>query len=653
MNLLNGLNSGQEDAVLQTDGPVLVLAGAGSGKTRAIIHRVAYLLDGGINPRRILAVTFTNKAAEEMRGRAIKMVGDVAEKVLLCTFHSLCARILRVHIEKLKPMSGRQPYKMGFSIYDDSDKKRLCLSCLKDLGQPHNADSVKAARKWISYAKIEGLEPENLEAHLERRGESRFARVYELYLERAAACNALDFDDLLALTLRLLDENEEVLSIYQDRFEYCMVDEFQDTNRTQYELIKTLSGKHKNLFVVGDDDQSIYSFRGANIRNILDFEKDFPDAVVIHLDQNYRSTENILSAASALIEKNRGRMEKRLFTENTQGEQVVFCTCADERAEAEFVCSEIQDIQNGCDSELGSIGVFYRTNAQSRAIEDELLKRQIPYTMVRGHRFYERKEVKDVIAYLKVAVNPDDEIALERIINTPPRGIGKTSIDLLKKHARGSGISLFGAVSELMNAESVRPALRKKLGTFCSLMQALRAASTAMGPPKFVEHLINETGYFHYLIEDEGEGEQNPRAENVKELVTVARGFAERNPNSSALDFTHHIALLSDVDQLKEQEDTVSLLTLHSAKGLEFDVVFLVGVEAGLLPHYSVSTREQLEEERRLLYVGMTRAKKMLILTRAWRRSIFGRTAMNPGSPFIQEIPAVMLKTTAFYGDGI
>jgi len=651
MDVLEGLNPGQVEAVLETEGPVLVLAGAGSGKTKAIVHRIAHLLDGGISPRHILAVTFTNKAAGEMRSRTIDMVGSVAEAVWLCTFHSLCARILRLHIEKLKPIAGRRPYRRGFSIYDDGDRKQLLSNCIKDLGLERSAESLKMARRWVSYAKLRGLEPEELEARLASDGQARFARVYEQYLIRTAASNAVDFDDLLVLTLRLFDENQEVLSVYQDRFEYCMVDEFQDTNRVQYDLMKRIVGKHKNLFVVGDDDQSIYAFRGADLRNILDFEKDFPDAKVIHLDRNYRSTKSILATACSLISKNIGRKKKELFTENIAGVRVEFCTCGSEIAEAEFVCEEIQKLRKANDPDSATMAVFYRTNAQSRVVEDALLRCELPYTIIRGLRFYERKEVKDVIAYLKLSVNPDDDIALTRVINVPPRGIGKVSLGLIADEAHDARCSLIGAIRRLKDSDEIKPALRRKLGSFHALIASLRtSAATDMTPSRVINYLLQETGYLEYLRESE-EGGEKTRAENVKELATVAQAFEKKHPGASVEDFAHHIALLSELDEFDERERPVSLLTLHSAKGLEFDVVFVIGLEKGLLPHYSVKTKEQFEEERRLLYVGMTRAKKRLILVRAFRRMIFGRTAMNPESPFIEEIPTALIARRAYYGD--
>ncbi|MBN2208156.1 MAG: UvrD-helicase domain-containing protein [Candidatus Coatesbacteria bacterium] len=653
MDVLKGLNPSQVEAVLETEGPVIVLAGAGSGKTKAIVHRIAYLLDGGISPRRVLAVTFTNKAAGEMRARTISMAGAAAEAVWLCTFHSLCARILRVHIDKLKPIAGRQPYRQGFSIYDDDDRKQLLSDCIKNLGLDHNAESLKMARWWVSYAKLRGFEPEQLEARLANDGQARLARVYELYLARTAASNAVDFDDLLSLTLRLFDENQDVLSIYQDRFEYCMVDEFQDTNRIQYELMKRIVGKHRNLFVVGDDDQSIYAFRGADLRNILDFEKDFPDAKIIHLGQNYRSTKSILSTACSLISKNLARRKKELFTENIAGQKVELCTCGTEVAEAEFVCQEIQMLRKGGGPATCTTAVFYRTNAQSRAVEDVLVRCNMPYKIVRGLRFYERKEVKDVIAYLKASVNPDDDIALLRTINVPPRGIGKVSLDMIADEAHRSGCSLFAAVGRLKDSDAARPALRAKLASFHALIAGLReSASARQRPSEFINYLLGETGYLEFLLESD-QGEEKTRAENVKELVSVGKAFEQKHPDASVEDFAHHIALLTDLDEFDERDSPVSLLTLHSAKGLEFDVVFIIGVEKGFLPHYSTRTSEQFEEERRLLYVGMTRAKKRLVLTRAFRRMTFGRTTMNPQSPFIDEIPAELIAKKAFYGDNL
>ncbi|HUT04842.1 MAG TPA: UvrD-helicase domain-containing protein [bacterium] len=659
MDVLEGLNPRQVEAVLETEGPVLVLAGAGSGKTRAIVHRIAYLLDGGISPRRILAVTFTNKAAGEMKSRTVKMVGQAAEAVWLCTFHSFCARILRAHIEELKPIAGRQAYRRGFSIYDDDDRKKLLSECLKEIGVKPRADDIKMARRWVSFAKLRGLEPDEIESRLAKDGQARFAHVYERYLIRTAASNAVDFDDLLALTLRLFDENKEVLSLYQDRFEYCMVDEFQDTNRVQYELLKRVAGKHRNLFVVGDDDQSIYAFRGADVRNILDFERDFPGAKVIHLDQNYRSTKSILATASSLISKNVARKQKDLFTENVAGESVELCTCGTEEAEGEFICEKIQGIARTSGVNPCTIAVFYRTNAQSRAVEDALLRYEIPYTVVRGLRFYQRKEVKDVVAYLKASVNPDDDLAIARVIKVPPRGIGKTSMEMIEGRAHASGCSLFGAIAELLarrslggggkDSDAVRPALRSRLASFHALITSLKTSAETMHPSGFIDHILQETGYLDYLQDSDEDGE-HARTENVRELSTAAKAFAKKRPVATVEDFVQHVSLMSELDQFDEHEQPVSLLTLHSAKGLEFDFVFLIGVENGLLPHYSARTREQIEEERRLLYVGITRAKQRLVLTRAFRRLIFGRTVINPESPFVCEIQPDLITRTAYYG---
>ncbi|RLC47063.1 MAG: ATP-dependent DNA helicase PcrA [Candidatus Coatesbacteria bacterium] len=649
MDVLEGLNPRQVEAVLETEGPVLVLAGAGSGKTRAIVHRIAYLLDGGISPSRILAVTFTNKAAGEMKSRTVRMVGQTAEAVWISTFHSFCAGILRAHIEALKPIDGRQAYRRGFSIYDEDDRKKLLLECLKEIGLKPTANDIKMARKWVSLAKLKGLDADDLQARLARDGQARFADVYERYLIRMAASNAVDFDDLLALTLRLFDENKEVLTLYQNRFEYCMVDEFQDTNRVQYELVKRVVGKHRNLFVVGDDDQSIYSFRGADVRNMLDFERDFPDVRVIHLDQNYRSTKSILATASSLISKNIARKQKNLFTENTLGEKVEVCTCGTEEAEAEFVCERAQRVARTGGDKPPTIAVFYRTNAQSRALEDALLRYEIPYTVVRGLRFYQRKEVKDVVAYLKASINPDDDLAIERVINVPPRGIGRSSMKMIRARAHAAGCSLLAAIAELKDSDAVRPALRRRLTSFRALITSLKTSAETMHPSGFIDHILHETGYLDYL-QDSDEDEGQTRAENVRELSTAAKSFAKKHPGATVEDFVQHVSLMSELDQFDEHEQPVSLITLHSAKGLEFDFVFLIGVEKGLLPHYSARQKDEIEEERRLLYVGMTRAKKGLILTRAYRRLIFGRTVINPESPFIGEIDPALITRTAYYG---
>jgi len=650
MDILAGLNQRQREAVERTEGPLLVLAGAGSGKTRLIVHRIAYLIARGVSPKNILAVTFTNKAADEMRTRTIDLVGAPAESVLICTFHSLCARILRQNINKL-PRSAELPaYKPGFTIYDADDRKRLIAACLKELGLPHNADSVKKAGRLISLAKLHARPDAPLPERFPQSAPDWAGNLYTLYLKHTCASNALDFDDLLWLTLILLQSNEEVLSALQRRFKYCMVDEFQDTNRAQYLIIKKISDSHRNLLVVGDDDQSIYGFRGADLRNIMKFEADFPDAKVIALDQNYRSSKKILETATSLISKNQGRRPKSLWTANPPGEPVVFCTCSTQQAEAEFVIGQILKIRRMANPNLERIGVFYRTNAQSRALEDALIRHQIPYTVVKGLRFYERKEVKDALAYLRAAVNPDDDLALLRIINTPTRGIGKATVKLILDQARLDLSSAFAALQKAKDSKRTRPSVRARLNDFCSLIGRLHFKSSTDRPAEFVKYLLDETGLLDFLA-DQHDDASKARVDNVNELITAAKAFEDSRPDATVSDFVHHISLLTEIDQFEERNGSVSLLTLHSAKGLEFDVVFVVGVEDGLLPHHTVRTREQLEEERRLMYVGMTRAKRQLILTRAWYRPIFGRTTINRASPFIDEIPSALLARKVYYGD--
>ncbi len=634
MKLLHNLNPPQKEAVQHGEGPLLVLAGAGSGKTRVIVHRIAYLIhERGVPPWQILAVTFTNKAAGEMRERIRHMLGD-GETPLISTFHSTCARFLRNDIKSL----GYDP---NFAIYDDKDCERLLKDCASELNLDEKRYPVKLLGSSIDEFKNQGMTPFDVPA--DSPYQATLARVYRCYQERLKRCNAVDFGDLLLLTVQLFEEHPEVLEKYLKRYRWIMVDEYQDTNPVQYRLVQLLAGERQNLCVVGDDDQSIYGWRGADIRNILEFEKDFPDVKVVKLEQNYRSTKNILDGAWHVVQKNRGRKPKRLWTDNPEGEAIVYRTLPNEWEEARLVCREIERfISEGGD--LSEVAVFYRTNAQSRVIEDAMVAASVPYHMVGGVRFYARLEVKDILAYLKVLDNPADDVSLKRIINTPPRGIGNTTVQKIAEFANEKGIPFHDAMLEGAYGPLLPAAAKGKVATFVNEMEGYKALSEKLPLSELTAAIINDSGYYarlKSLPRDEGQD----RIENLQELVTAMQVY-ETGPGEKGLaDFLEQVALVTDLEHEGDgKKASATLMTLHSAKGLEFQLVFMIGMEEKLFPHArALENPEQMEEERRLCYVGMTRAKKRLFLLNVRRRHIFGQEQMNAPARFIADIPKELL----------
>ncbi|UCD71698.1 MAG: UvrD-helicase domain-containing protein [Syntrophobacterales bacterium] len=640
--LLKDLNPVQREAVVKTEGPLLIFAGAGSGKTRVLTYRIAYLiLEKGIAPERILAVTFTNKAAGEMKERVDCLLAGASQGVWMSTFHSACARILRKYVDRLG-------FNRNFVIYDEKDQEHAIKTCMKDLEIDQLTFHPRAIQAEINRAKNHGLFQEDFTPDPFNVLQKRVALVYQAYQELLRRNNALDFGDLLLLVDKLFREFPEILEHYQDRLLYVSVDEFQDTNFIQYRFIRDLVRKKENICVVGDDDQSIYRWRGAEITNILNFERDFPGTTVITLEQNYRSTKRILEAAWQVVRRNRERREKILWTENVQGEPIVYFTGRDEQEEAGFI---IQEIQNHPERKYSDFAAFYRTNAQSRAIEEELVKARIPYAVVAGLRFYERKEVKDVIAYLRVIANSSDDMSLKRIIQSPPRGIGPKTVQRLEGWAKERGITLYEAFREA--GGDLSEGMRKKVGEFIDLMETLREAEKTHSPRDLILLVLARTGYLDWLGH-EPTGEAISRRENVEELVNVVAQFEQdpANEDKTLAGFLDRVSLISDVDDYDDKSNRVALMTLHCAKGLEFPVVFLVGMEDGLFPHHRRGEgAEDLEEERRLCYVGMTRAKEKLYLTNAERRRVFGSERYNYPSRFIEEIPQELMIRMA--GDGV
>ena len=628
---LTKLNPEQRAAVEQTEGPLLVLAGAGSGKTRVLTYRVAHLMEKGVAPWHILAITFTNKAAREMADRVHALAGEASEDAWISTFHSCCARILRRDIEKLG-------YKRQFAIYDEDDRMTVIRSVAKALDLSDKEYPPKVIKAMISDAKNRLLTP--IEWLRESGGDFRSKKLYEAYRDYETALkgnNALDFDDLLIKTLELLTEQPPVLEYYRDKFRYILVDEYQDTNAAQYELVRLLAGERHNLCVVGDDDQSIYGWRGADLNNILNFEKDFPECVTIKLEQNYRSTGNILDAANQVIAHNAGRKEKALWTEADAGDRIALYNAMDERDEATFICQMAGKLMRQ-GSAAGSIAVLYRANAQSRVLEEAFVRAGTPYRVYGGQRFYERKEVKDLIAYLRALVNPDDDVSVRRVINEPKRGIGDATVDKLAEYAAENDMPLLSAVLDWENVQlSTRP--RKLIAAFAELMIDLTEQMYAMRPAEFVQALIDKTGYVKALEESKSE-ENESRIENIREFQGAVQEYQDHNPEAGLSDFLENVALVSDLDAMNENGGAVTLMTLHSAKGLEFDNVFLAGMEEGIFPiTRALFDDKQLEEERRLCYVGITRAKKRLFLSHAYTRALYNTRNNNPLSRFVDEIP--------------
>jgi DNA helicase-2/ATP-dependent DNA helicase PcrA len=644
MNFLEDLNPEQKKAVTHPGGPLLILAGAGSGKTRVLTYRVAYLIEkAGVRPENILAITFTNKAAREMKARLEKLLSG-AHGLLVSTFHSACVRFLRSDIDRLG-------YNRNFIIFDTQDQQVLMRECLKARNIDEKKYTPSGVLNYISRAKDRLLTPEKCMDRAKDIRERTMAELYELYQRRLRENNAMDFDDLIMNTVELFRQNPEVLSYYRRRFSHILVDEYQDTNRAQYELVRLMAQEHRNLCVVGDDDQSIYGFRGADIRNILDFEEDFPDATVIRLEQNYRSTGNILDAANHVIDHNFGRKKKTLWTKNETGEKIRCASLEDEHEEAFFIAREIEYLIREKRLDYGDFAVLYRTNAQSRVLEEIMLKMGIPYKMVGGIRFYQRKEVKDLLAYLRVAANPSDNVSLTRIINVPRRGIGDATVNNLRSISDENGISIYEIIKRIEEFP-ISASSRSKLLKFGSLLEDLMKSAKTMAVSDFMNYVLEKTGYMAEL-EAENTPDAISRMENLKEMVGAALEFEKRVPGGTLEDFLAEAALLSDVDDLSEAEQAVILMTLHSAKGLEFPVVFLAGMDEGIFPHSrSMMDEDELEEERRLCYVGITRAKKILYLTRAWRRNIYGNTSYYSASRFINEIPPELLEELAPGGQG-
>ena len=644
MSIYDKLNEPQREAVYHTDGPLLILAGAGSGKTRVLTHRIAYLIgERGVNAWNILAITFTNKAAEEMRQRVDNLVGFGAESVWVSTFHSACVRILRRFIDRLG-------YENHFTIYDTDDQKTLIKEVCRKVDVDTKVFKERSLLSAISSAKNEMILPDEFE--LNAGGDfakMKIAKVYREYEAQMKANNALDFDDLLVKTAQLLQTQPDVLESYQERFRYIMVDEYQDTNTVQFQLVSLLAGKYKNLCVVGDDDQSIYKFRGANIRNILDFEHEFPDAKVIKLEQNYRSTGNILNAANSVIANNRGRKEKSLWTENGEGELIrlrQFDTAFDE---ADFIGEDIKSaVRQG--GSYNDSAVLYRTNAQSRLLEEKFIAMNIPYKIVGGVNFYARREIKDLLAYLKTIDNGRDDVAVRRIINVPKRGIGLTTINRIQESATERGIGFYEALlAPGLIAGVGRSAT--KLDSFAALIEYFKTLAEEMSITDLLQEVIEKTGYIESL-ENEDKEEAKTRKENIDELISKAATYEEscqdKDEKATLSGFLEEVALVADIDSLDEDQEHVVLMTLHSAKGLEFPRVYLAGMEDGLFPGYmsiNAGDREELEEERRLCYVGITRAEQELTLTSARRRMVHGETQYNPMSRFVKEIPRELLDT--------
>ena len=632
-SLLTGLNKEQQQAVQHTEGPLLILAGAGSGKTKVLTVRIAHLLAQGVNPYEILAITFTNKAAKEMKSRVEGLVGDVANRIWLSTFHSFCAKFLRFELDNFLG------YNSNFTIYDTSDSQAVIKAALKALNLDDKYYPVGAMIAAISDAKNKLLFASDFRKQAKDFYQQKVADVYEYYERELRKNNALDFDDLLLVAVKLLQSNEAVLDKYSKRFRYVMIDEYQDTNHAQYLLAKLLASHWKNIAVVGDADQSIYAWRGADIQNILDFEKDYPNCTSIKLEQNYRSTKIILDAANAVIENNEGRPKKNLWTDKTEGAKIQHFTAQSEHEEAAFIGDTIAKKHDIHGVPYGDMAILYRTNAQSRVLEEALIKRALPYTMVGGTKFYDRKEIKDVLAYLRVLYNPFDDLSLLRIINVPKRSIGATTVAKLQDYARANGTSLFMTLTQLHLVDTIKGKTKEKLEEFGILIFTLVAEMEDKTVLDILESILDRTGYLAQL-EESTDPQDQARAENIGELLSVAKDFQDTNPTGTVEDFLEQVALVNDVDSFEQEESKVTLMTLHAAKGLEFPIVFLGGLEEGLFPHSrTLMNPEEIEEERRLAYVGITRAEKELYISNATTRTVFGRTSSYLPSRFIDEIP--------------
>jgi DNA helicase-2/ATP-dependent DNA helicase PcrA len=640
MDLLSDLNPAQRDAVTYTEEPLLILAGAGSGKTRVLTHRLAYLIKTKkAQPQNILAITFTNKAAEEMRVRVEQLLGKQARGTWIMTFHALCVRILRKEAERLG-------FRKNFSIFDEADSKRLIKTCLKELDYDPKRFTPPGVQAAISLAKNELVSPEEYKKAAFSPYEKVVAEVYRLYQTKLYQNNAMDFDDLLVLTVNLFELFPAVLETYQERFKYILIDEYQDTNYAQYRLVKMLAEKHQNICVVGDDDQSIYRWRGANLRNILDFEKDFPNAKIVRLEQNYRSTQIILDAANYVISHNRGRKPKSLWTANAQGEAITAYQGESEQDEAVYVASEIERLIEMENRTYKDFAVFYRTHAQSRVLEEAFMRHGIPYKIVGGLRFYERAEIKDILAYLRALINPDDTLSLKRVINVPRRGIGKTSLAALEWFCQKEQVTFFEGLKRADENSRLTPSAKQKIGELIKVLDELKEVQSELSVSQWLKEVAVKTGYWEWL-KKEKTIEAESRLENLQEFYQVAREFEVNYPNQGIENFLERISLLTDIDTYDESEEAVTLMTLHNAKGLEFSVVFMVGLEEGVFPHIrSLNDMEELEEERRLCYVGITRAKERLYLTYASSRRVWGARSYAVPSRFLQEIPESLIEGT-------
>lgn len=632
MDIIKGLNPEQAAAVQHMKGPLLLLAGAGSGKTRVLTHRIAYMIQHNVNPYNILAVTFTNKAANEMKERVNRLLPQGGEGLWIGTFHSICVRILRREIEKLG-------YKSNFVIYDTDDQLTVIKQVLKDLDIDPKKYNPKMILGAISNAKNELIDAETYAAQIGGFFETMVAKVYQPYQKLLLENNAVDFDDIIMATVRLFSDHEMVLSYYQDKFQYILVDEYQDTNHAQYALVGLLAKRHRNLCVVGDPDQSIYGFRGADIQNILDFEQDYPDATVIKLEQNYRSTEYILDAAHHVIVKNVGRKEKRLWTAKGKGEPLNLFQASSDREEAQYIASEIHELRRQYGYDYSDFALLYRTNAQSRSLEEALMKFRIPYKVVGGLKFYDRMEIRDTLAYLRLIYNPSDDVAFARVINRPRRGIGDTSVERLAQFAAYEGISLYEAASKVSQISAIRGKANQGLFAFYQMIARMRQRSEELKVTDLTKEVLESSGYLKEL-ENEGTIEAQTRIENIQELFSVMEEYIRSGQGYTLGSFLEDVALTSDMDAVDDVETGVYLMTLHTVKGLEFPVVFLTGMEEMVFPHSrALEDESEMEEERRLCYVGITRAMERLYLTFAYSRMLFGQFKNNPPSRFIGDIP--------------
>lgn len=632
--IFDTLNDRQCEAVKHTEGPLLITAGAGSGKTKVLTCRIAHLLELGVAPYRILAITFTNKAAKEMKERVTNLVGAQADSIWLSTFHSFCAKLLRFEID------GFHGYTRNFTIYDSSDQLVLVKDCLKKLNLDDKQFTPRSVLGTISSAKNVLMDAKAFAAKASDFYEQKVADVYALYQEKLRENNAVDFDDLLFLAVRLLQENEEVREKYQSRFQYILVDEYQDTNHAQYALTKILAARWRNICVVGDADQSIYAWRGADIRNIIDFTRDYPDAVSIKLEQNYRSTKTILHAANAVIDNNESRPKKTLWTENPTGNKIIHYQAQTEHDEADYIAGVIYNRHEISHEPYGDMAILFRTNAQSRVLEEKLMRYAIPYTMVGGTKFYDRKEIKDVLAYLRLLYNPEDSLSLTRIINVPKRNIGATTMEHVAAYAEAQGISLFEALSSTDEIPVTKRA-KASLENFAAMLFDLLNDIEGKDVLSLIETVIKQTGYGDMLDKEaEHDPQGESRKENVGEFLSVAKDYMDSNPEGNLQDFLENVALVSDVDDFESSDSKVTLMTLHAAKGLEFPVVFLTGLDEGLFPHSrTLMDPAQVEEERRLAYVGITRAERQLYVTNAVTRTMYGRISAYMPSRFLAEIP--------------